>query len=89
MLRHLQPQQFGPPPIVTGSTRKLYDVLGVAIIAVFMEWRELARGAAPPGVFSGRKTGLLSSLIIAHPHCRDCGTNPVRPAHLIKPVHGP
>lgn len=89
MLRHMQPQQLRQPPMVTGSTRKLSDVLGVAIIAVFMEWRELARGAAPHGAFSGRRTGLPSSLLIAHPHCRDCGTNAVRAAHLIKPVHGP
>ncbi len=75
--------------MVGGCTGKLADALDVAIIAVFIERRELACGAAPPGVSSGRKTGLPSTLLIVHAHCRNFGTNAVRAAHLIKPAHGP
>lgn len=52
MLRHMQPQQLGQSSMVSNYTRQLGGVLGVAIIAVFVEWREAVYGAAAPGVFS-------------------------------------
>ncbi|MDT3672716.1 MAG: DHA2 family efflux MFS transporter permease subunit [Aromatoleum sp.] len=51
-LRYLRPEQLGRSSMVTSYLRQLGGVVGVAVIAVFVEWREAGYGAAPGGVLN-------------------------------------
>lgn len=51
-LRHLAPQLLAQSSMVTSYTRQVGGVLGIAIAAVFVEWRETVHGDVPPGIFT-------------------------------------
>src|SRR5690606_35783873 len=45
-LRHLEPAQLGQGSMLSNFTRQFGGVLGVAVVAVFVEWRAAVHGAA-------------------------------------------
>lgn len=49
-LRHLQPRLMGEASMVNNYIRQLGGVLGIAIVAVFVEWRIAVYGATPRGI---------------------------------------
>ncbi|MDR2186688.1 MAG: DHA2 family efflux MFS transporter permease subunit [Azonexus sp.] len=49
-LRHMTPQQLGQSSVVVSYARQLGGVMGVAIMAVFVQWRETAHGMTPPSI---------------------------------------
>ncbi|HZX30683.1 MAG TPA: DHA2 family efflux MFS transporter permease subunit [Rhodocyclaceae bacterium] len=51
-LRGMAMEQLGQASMVTSYVRQLGGVLGVAISAVFLEWRESVHGATAPGIFT-------------------------------------
>lgn len=58
-LRHMAPHQLGQSSVVTSYARQLGGVIGVAVLAVFVEWRETVYGAVPPGIYSAYSEGFL------------------------------
>ncbi|HRQ14969.1 MAG TPA: MFS transporter, partial [Promineifilum sp.] len=50
-MAHVAPARLGQASMVSNYTRQLGGVLGVAVVAVFVEWRTTAHGAAADGVF--------------------------------------
>jgi len=80
-LRHLAPHQLGQSSMVVSYTRQVGGVLGIAIAAVFVQWRESVLGATPPGVFSAYTQSFLllaATFVIA---CSAAARmNPARPA---------
>ena len=51
-LRHLEAHHLAQSSVVISYVRQLGGVLGIAIAAVFVEWREAVYGHIAPGVFS-------------------------------------
>lgn len=51
-LRHLDSHQLGQASVVVSFARQLGGVLGVAIMAAFTEWREMAYSTVSTGIFS-------------------------------------
>lgn len=51
-LRSLDAARLGQSSVVISYGRQLGGVLGIAIAAVFLEWRQSVYGAAAPGVFT-------------------------------------
>lgn len=51
-LRHLKPHQLGQSTVIISYARQLGGVMGVAIVAVFVEWRERIHGVTAPGIFT-------------------------------------
>lgn len=49
-MRGVLPEQVGQASMVSNYTRQFGGVLGVAIAAVFVEWRIGVHGAEPPGI---------------------------------------
>lgn len=49
-LRHLRPEQLGQSSAVTSYLRQLGGVVGIAVVAVFVEWREAEYGEAADAV---------------------------------------
>jgi predicted MFS family arabinose efflux permease len=66
-LRHMDAHQLGESSVVFSYARQMGGVLGVAIVAVFVEWREIVYGSIPPGVYIAYAQGfmLLSAVIMA------------------------
>ncbi|MCL2636602.1 MAG: DHA2 family efflux MFS transporter permease subunit [Betaproteobacteria bacterium] len=64
-LRYMEPQQLGQSSVVVSYARQLGGVMGVAIMAVFVEWRATIYGAMPPGIHTAYVQGflLLSSVL--------------------------
>lgn len=58
-LRHMKAHQLGQSSVVFSYARQLGGVMGVAIVAVFIEWREVVHGAIPPGVYIAYSQGFL------------------------------
>jgi len=58
-LHHLEPHQLGQSTVVISYARQLGGVLGVAIVAVFVEWREVVYGTTAPGIFSAYAQGYM------------------------------
>jgi len=58
-MRHLEPQQLGQSSTVFSYSRQLGGVLGVAMAAVFVAWRESVYGTVPPGVVTAYAQGFL------------------------------
>ncbi|MDR2679137.1 MAG: DHA2 family efflux MFS transporter permease subunit [Zoogloeaceae bacterium] len=58
-LRHLEAHHLAQSSVVISYTRQVGGVLGIAIVAVFVGWREHVHGFAPPGVFSAYAQGFL------------------------------
>lgn len=50
-MAHVKPARQGQASMVSNYTRQLGGVLGVAVVAVFVEWRTTAHGAVMDGVF--------------------------------------
>lgn len=65
-LRHMEVHQLGQSSVVFSYARQLGGVMGVAIVAVFIEWRETAYGTIPPGIYTAYAQGfmLLSAVIV-------------------------
>ncbi len=65
-LRNLEAHQLGQSTVVFSYARQLGGVMGVAIIAVFMEWRESVHGVIPPGIYTAYSQGfwLLSAVFL-------------------------
>lgn len=59
VLRHMAPHQLGQSAVVTSYARQLGGVMGVAIIAVFVQWRETVGGSSPIGVYAAYSQGFL------------------------------
>ncbi len=58
-LRHMEPHQLGQSSVLISYARQLGGVMGVAVVAVFVEWRESVYGAVPPGIYSAYAQGFL------------------------------
>jgi DHA2 family multidrug resistance protein len=65
-LHEMEPQHLGQSSVVVSYARQLGGVVGVAMMAVFMEWRERIYGQLPPGIFEAYAQGflLLSAVIV-------------------------
>jgi EmrB/QacA subfamily drug resistance transporter len=65
-LRHIDMHQLGQSSVVTSYARQLGGVMGIAIVAVFIQWREAVYGATPPGVYTAYSQGfmLLSVVLV-------------------------
>jgi EmrB/QacA subfamily drug resistance transporter len=65
-LRHLESQHLAQSSTVVSYMRQLGGVLGIAVIAVFVQWRESIYGSAAPGVYSAYAQGflLLSAIML-------------------------
>lgn len=50
-MAHVVPARLGQASMVSNYTRQLGGVLGVAVVAVFVEWRTTVHGALADGVF--------------------------------------
>lgn len=49
-LRHVAARQLGQAAVVTSYARQLGGVVGVAVVAVFVQWRESVHGTAAAGL---------------------------------------
>lgn len=58
-LRHLEAHQLSQSSVVISYTRQLGGVLGVAIAAVFVEWRETIHGRSAPGIYTAYAQSFL------------------------------
>lgn len=58
-LRHLEPQQLSQSSVVISYMRQLGGVLGVAVAAVFVEWRESIHGHGIPGIYTAYAQSFL------------------------------
>lgn len=58
-LHEMAPHQLGQSSVVISYARQLGGVVGVTIIAVFVEWRERLLGEAPSAIFSAYAQGFL------------------------------
>jgi EmrB/QacA subfamily drug resistance transporter len=58
-LRHLEVHHLGQSSMVISYVRQVGGVLGIAIAAVFVQWRETVYGAQPPGVFTAYSQSFL------------------------------
>lgn len=65
-LKHLEPHQLGQSSVVVSYVRQLGGVLGIAIGAVFVEWRESVHAAEAGGMFTayGQSFMLLSLVFV-------------------------
>lgn len=63
-LRHLEPHQLGESSTVISYARQVGGVLGIAIAAVFVEWRESAHGTQPPGIFLAYSESFLLLAVV-------------------------
>ncbi len=59
MLRPVPPHLLGQSSMVGNYARQLGGVLGIAIVAVFVAWRESVHGATAPGIFSAYAQAFL------------------------------
>jgi len=58
-LRHMAAHQLGQSAVIVSYARQLGGVMGVAIMAVFVEWRETIYGVTPPGIHTAYAQGFL------------------------------
>ncbi|MGE5385527.1 MAG: DHA2 family efflux MFS transporter permease subunit [Betaproteobacteria bacterium] len=65
-LRHVEAHQLGQSSVVISYARQLGGVMGVAIIAVFVQWRESVHGVDAPGIYTAYSQGfvLLTAVFI-------------------------
>ena len=65
-MRHLQPQELSQASVIGSYARQLGGVMGIAITAVFIEWRESVYGRVSPGIYTAYTQGflLLSSVFL-------------------------
>ncbi len=66
-MRHLSPHQVGQSSMLTSYMRQVGGVVGVAVAAVFVEWRESIYGHGGPGIAAAYAEGflLVAALFIA------------------------
>jgi MFS transporter, DHA2 family, multidrug resistance protein len=58
-LHEMEPHYLGQSSVVVSYARQLGGVVGVTMMAVFMEWREEVWGVIAPGVFKAYAQGFL------------------------------
>jgi MFS transporter, DHA2 family, multidrug resistance protein len=58
-LHEMEPHQLGQSSVVVSYARQLGGVVGVTMMAVFMEWRERVLGMVTPGIFEAYAQGFL------------------------------
>ncbi|NMG66177.1 DHA2 family efflux MFS transporter permease subunit [Azoarcus indigens] len=58
-LRHLEPHQLSQSSAVISYARQLGGMLGIAVAAVFVAWRESVYGTVVPGVLTAYAQGFL------------------------------
>lgn len=58
-LRHLEPHHLAQSSVVISYMRQLGGVLGIAIAAVFVEWRESVYGRVAPGIHTAYAQAFL------------------------------
>jgi len=58
-LRHLKAHQLGQSSVVISYARQIGGVMGIAIAAVFIEWRERVHGQDAPGLYTAYSQGFL------------------------------
>lgn len=63
-LRHLEPHQMGQSSTVISYLRQVGGVLGIAVAAVFIQWRETIHGVTPPGIFTAYAQGFLLIAVV-------------------------
>jgi MFS transporter, DHA2 family, multidrug resistance protein len=85
-LRHVPPQELGQSSVVFSYARQLGGVMGVAILAVFIEWQETIFGATPPGVFTAYSRGFV---LLAAVFCGAVIATLFMKAERPSPNHGP
>lgn len=63
-LHEMEAQHLGQSSVVVSYARQLGGVIGVTMMAVFMEWREEVLGTTPPGVFHAYSQGFLLLTVV-------------------------
>lgn len=63
-LHHLEPHQLGQSTVVISYARQLGGVMGVAIVAVFVTWREHLYGTTAPGIFDAYAQGFMLLAVV-------------------------
>lgn len=58
-MRHLQPHELNQSSVISSYARQLGGVMGIAIAAVFIEWRETVHGRVAPGIYTAYAQGFL------------------------------
>ncbi|SDK21178.1 drug resistance transporter, EmrB/QacA subfamily [Methylophilus rhizosphaerae] len=58
-LHEMEPHHLGQSSVVVSYARQLGGVVGVTMMAVFMEWREQVLGVIVPGIFKAYAQGFL------------------------------
>ncbi|MQY51199.1 DHA2 family efflux MFS transporter permease subunit [Rhodocyclus tenuis] len=58
-MRNLAAHQLGQSSVVISYARQIGGVMGIAIIAVFIQWRELVYGQEAPGLYTAYAQGFL------------------------------
>ena len=63
-LRHLDSEHLTQSSVVITYTRQLGGVLGIAIAAVFVEWRETIHGRMAPGIYTAYSQSFLLLAVV-------------------------
>ena len=58
-MRHLLPHELSQASVINSYARQLGGVMGIAIAAVFIEWRETVYGRVSPGIYTAYAQGFL------------------------------
>lgn len=64
ILRHQEPHKLGQSSVVISYSRQLGGVLGIAIVAVFIAWRESIYGIEAPGIHHAYSQGFLLLTVV-------------------------
>lgn len=59
IMQHLKPHELSQSSVISSYARQLGGVMGVAIVAVFLEWRESVYGRVAPGIYTAYVQGFL------------------------------
>ncbi len=87
-MQHLQPHELSQSSVISSYARQLGGVMGVAIVAVFLEWRESVYGRMAPGIYTAYVQGflLLSAVFLVAFLAAYRMETPARPGEPQKPV---
>jgi MFS transporter, DHA2 family, multidrug resistance protein len=63
-LRHMESHQLGQASVVVSFARQLGGVLGVAVMAVFVEWRQSVYSADAPGIIKAYEESFMALAVV-------------------------
>jgi MFS transporter, DHA2 family, multidrug resistance protein len=63
-LHEMEPQHLGQSSVVVSYARQLGGVVGVTMMAVFLEWRQEVCGANAAGIFQAYAQGFLLLTVV-------------------------